>query len=87
MAVLQIIYLAINVIGIVVGLIYFASAAECTIFSNIFTFIHKYFKNIGVAIIAFLIILLMLPALAVVSAVISFTAIYGTYSDVEAKHD
>jgi hypothetical protein len=81
MAVLQIIYLAINVVGIVAGLIYFVTAADCNIFSNIFTFVHKYLKNIVLAIIAILFILLLLPAIAILSAIITFTTIYGAYSD------
>ena len=81
MAILQISYLAINVVGIIAGLIYFITEAECNIFSNIFTFVHKYFKNVGLAIVTILFILLLLPTLTVMSAIITFTAVYGGYSD------
>lgn len=81
MAILQIIYLAINVVGIIAGLIYFISSAEYVIFSNIFTFVYKYFKNVGLAVVIILLILLLLPTIAVMSAIITFTAVYGSYSD------
>ena len=81
MAVLQIIYLAINVVGIVAGLVYFVTAADCDIFSNIFTFVHKYLKNIGLVIVTVLLILLLLPTITVLSAIITFTTTYGAYSD------
>ena len=79
MAVLQIIYLTINIIAMIVGLVYFCSEAEVNLFSNVFTFIRKYFKSVGVIIVAILLISLLLPALAFISAVIAFTMICGTY--------
>jgi hypothetical protein len=85
MAILQIIYLAINVVGIIAGLIYFVSSAECVLFSNIFTFVHKYFKNVGLAIITILFILLLLPTLTVMSAIITFTAVFGGYADFNSE--
>lgn len=81
MLVLQIIYLAINVIGIITSLIYFTAEAECPIFSNLFTFIHKHFKNIGVVVFSILLIILLLPTITFMSAVLAFTVIYGTYTD------
>ena len=85
MAVLQIIYFAINVVGIVAGLIYFVTAADCNIFSNVFTFVHRYLKNIGLAIVTVLLILLLLPTIAVLSAIITFTTVYGAYSDFSSE--
>lgn len=85
MAVLQIIYLAINVIGIVAGSIYFVTAADCNIFSNIFTFVHKYLKNIGLVIVTVLLILLLLPTIAVLSAIITFITVYIAYSDLSSE--
>ena len=85
MAVLQIIYLTINVIGIVAGLIYFVTAADCNIFSNIFTFVHKYLKNIGLAIVTVLLILLLLPTITVLSAIITFITVYVAYSDISSE--
>ena len=79
MAVLQIIYLTINLIGVIVGLVYFCTEAESSFFSNVFTFIRKHFKGVGVIISAILFISLMLPTLAFMSAVVAFTAICGTY--------
>ncbi len=79
MAVLQIIYLAINAIGMIVGLVYFCSEAECNLFSNIFTLVQKYFKNAGVIVFAILLIGLLLPALTFMSVVVAFTMICGTY--------
>lgn len=79
MAVLQIIYLAINIVGIIAGLIYFVSSAECSIFSDLFTFIRKYFKKVGVIITAILLICLLLPTITFMSALIAFVTLYGTY--------
>jgi len=81
MAVLQIIYLAINIVGIIAGLIYFVSGAEVAIFSDLFTFIRKYFKKVGVIITAILLISLLLPTIAFMSAVIAFVLLYGTYAE------
>ena len=83
MAVLQIIYLAINVIGIVAGLIYFIRDTECYIFSDLFSAIHKRFKNVGLCFITLLLIALFIPAIAFLSAAILFITSYGTYSDQE----
>ncbi len=85
MAVLQIIYLAINVIGTIAGIIYFVSSAECDLFSNIFTFVHKYFKNVGLAIATILFVLLLLPTLTVMSVITTFIAVYGNYSDFDSE--
>ena len=81
MVVLQIIYLAINIVGIIAGLIYFVSGAECSIFSDLFTFIRKHFKKVGVIITAILIIGLLLPTIAFMSAVLAFVMLYGTYAE------
>lgn len=83
MAVLQIIYFVINIVGVIAGLIYFASDTECYIFSDIFTFIHRYFKNVGLAIITLLLITLLLPAITFITVAISFITVYDTYSDQE----
>lgn len=81
MAVLQIIYLAINIVGIIAGLIYFVSSAECSIFSDLFTFIRKYFKKVGVIITAILLICLLLPTITFMSALIAFVTLYGIYTE------
>ena len=81
MAILQIIYLAINVISIIVALIYYIGEAETTIFSDLFTFIHKHFKKVGVFITAFVLISILLPTIAFMSALTAFIMIYGTYID------
>jgi Na+-transporting NADH:ubiquinone oxidoreductase subunit NqrB len=81
MVVLQIIYLAVNLVGIGAGLIYFVSGAECSIFSDLFTFIRKYFKKVGVIITAILLIGLLLPTITFMSALIAFVMLYGTYAE------
>ena len=81
MAVLQIIYLAINIVGIIAGLIYFISSAECSLCSDLFTFVRKYFKKVGVVIVALLLIGLLLPTITFMSALIALVTLCGTYME------
>ena len=81
MAVLQIIYLAINIVGIIAGLIYFISGADCSLCSDLFTFVSKYFKKVGVVIVALLLIGLLLPTITFMSALVAFVLLYGTYAE------
>lgn len=81
MAYLQIIYLAINLVGIIVNLVFIAcEGADSPSVSTIFSFISKYFGNIVLAIISILLIILFLPTLTIVSALFAFTSIWGAYS-------
>jgi hypothetical protein len=79
MVILRIIYLVINIIGTTIGLVWL-NRAEDSIISNCFTFISNHFGNIGVVISSILFIALFLPALAIITMVITFMSLVSTYS-------
>ena len=81
MAYLQIIYLVLNLIGIIVNIVFIAcEGADCDIVSTVFSFISKYFGNVILAILGVLLIILFLPTLAVVAAIFAFISLWGAYS-------
>ena len=79
MAILQIIYLIINLIGFAFGLVWFICPPEYTFISDFFTLVAKYLGNFGLIIISILAITLFLPTLAIMTAIITFTMLIGTY--------
>jgi hypothetical protein len=78
MAILQIIYLVINLIGTIIGLVWL-NRAEDSIISSCFTFISNHFGNIGVAIASILFVALFIPAITAISIVITFLSLISTY--------
>jgi hypothetical protein len=79
-AIIQIIYLAINLAGVAINLIWFISDTNSSIISDMYTFISKHFGNVAVVISSIFIIVLFLPTLAVMSAVLTFIMLVSTYS-------
>ena len=80
MAIFQIIYLAINVLGFAFGLTWYVCSSEVTFISDFFTFITKRLGNIGLAAIGILAIALFLPAFTTLTAIIAFTILFSTYA-------
>lgn len=80
MAVLQIVYLAINIVGVVLSLAFFISDTDCSLVSTVFTFVGNRLGNIPLAIISILLIALFIPTLAFMTAVMAFIMLYGTYA-------
>lgn len=81
MAIFQIIYLVINLIGFAFGLVWLTCSPNTSIFSRFFTFVGKRLGNIGLIIAITLLIALFLPALSIMTAIIIFTVLFGTYSN------
>lgn len=81
MAVFQIIYLALNVIGIVAGLIYMFVDSDWSIIDNFFSAVTSFLGKIGCLIVGSLGILLFFPAIAVLTAVMLFIVLVSTCLD------
>ena len=81
MAVLQIIYLVINIIGFAFGLVWFVGPPDNAFISDFFTLIHKYLSNIGLVIVGIFSILLFLPTITLMTSIILFTTLISNYSN------
>ena len=78
-AILQTIYLLVNIIGVTVGLVWFVTAADCFGISQLLTFTKKHFGKIGVVIVGCFVTILFAPAIALVSIIITFITLIGAY--------
>lgn len=81
MAVFQIIYLAINVIGLVASLIYMFIESDWSIIDNFFSTVTRFLGKIGCLIVGSLGILLFFPAIAVFTTIILFFVLVSTCLD------
>ena len=80
-AIFQIIYLAINIIGTVLSLIWFIGEIDCPIISALFDVISKCCGNIGVTILGILLVLLFLPTISIMANIMLLIMIIGTFVD------
>lgn len=80
-AIFQIIYLAINIIGTVLSLIWFIGEIDCPIISALFDAISKCCGNIGVTILGILLVLLFLPTISIMANIMLLIMIIGTFVD------
>lgn len=81
MAVFQIIYLALNVIGLIASLIYTFVESDWSIVDNFFSTVTRALGKIGCLIVGSLGILLFFPAIAVMTAIILFIVLVSTCLD------
>ena len=81
MVVFQIIYLALNVIGLVASLIYMFVESDWSIIDNFFSTVTRSLGKIGCFIVGSLGILLFFPAIAVLTAIILFFVLVSTCLD------
>ena len=80
MAVIQIIYLAINLIGIGIGIAYIYCSDDFTFVADFFSFMSKRLGNIGLAITSTIFIALFIPAISFMAVLFAFIMIWGEYS-------
>lgn len=80
MAVIQIIYLVINLIGIGIGIATIPSSDEFPFIADFFSFIGRRFGNIVLAITGILFIALFIPAISFMSIVFAFLMLWGEHS-------
>ena len=81
MTVFQIIYLTINIIGVIASLIWFIGEIDYPVISNIFTALSRHLGNIGLTIIGTLLIILFIPTISLMSVIMAFIMLVGTYSN------
>lgn len=81
MAVFQIIYLVLNVIGLIASLIYTFVESDWSIVDNFFSTVTGALGKIGCLIVGSLGILLFFPAIAVMTAIILFIVLVSTCLD------
>ena len=79
-AILQNIYLLVNIIGVAVGLVWFVTAADCPFVSTFFTAVRKYLGKPGVFITSTLVVLLLIPSITIMSIILTFTMLLGNYA-------
>ena len=81
MAIFQIIYLALNVIGVVAGLIYTFVESDWSIVDNFFSAVTSSLGKIGCLIVGSIGLLLFFPAIAVLTTIILFIVLVSTCLD------
>ena len=81
LAILQNIYLLINIIGVVIGLYTLFSEAELLFISSFFSFISRRLGNVFLAIISIALILLFIPTLTIMTVLMTFIMLWGEYSN------
>ena len=81
MAIFQIIYLALNVIGVIAGFIYMFVESDWSIVDNFFSTVTSSLGRIGCLIVGSIGILLFFPAIAVMTATLLFIILVSTCLD------
>ena len=81
MAIFQIIYLALNVIGMVAGLIYMFVESDWPIIDTFFSAVTSSLGKIGCLIVGSIGFLLFFPAIAVLTTIILFIVLVSTCLD------
>ena len=80
MVIVQSIYLGLNIVGVLVGLILICNTEKFPVVQTFFGFVEKYLGNIPLVIISILLITLFLPTIAIITAVLIFVLLWGSYS-------
>lgn len=80
MAAIQIFYLAINLIGIGIGLALLPSSDSFPFIADFFSFVRKRFGNIGLVITSIVFIFLFIPTISFMAIVFAFMMIWGEHS-------
>lgn len=80
MAILQIFYLIINIIGVIVSLVWLSSSEDFPIISSLFNFIGSHLGNVVLALSSILLIALFIPAITFIAIMITFTMLFNAYS-------
>ena len=81
LGIIQIIYLAINIIGLIASLCIFSKSEELPIISKLFDFIAGRLGRVALVIASILIISLFLPAIFCTAVFAAFLIFYGSHSD------
>ena len=80
MEILQIVYVAINVVALIFGLIWLLGAQEPKISAYIFSIIRKCLGKVGVILASFILVILTIPAISVLAVIIAFITLIGAYT-------
>ena len=81
MAIFQIIYLAINIIGTIISLVWFIGEIDCPVISILFDGVAKCCGNIGVTSVGILLVLLFIPTISFMTILGLLIMIIGTCLD------
>jgi len=82
LAIIQIIYLAINLFGLGVSIYFICGTTDdFPIVSKLFSFIARHFGKVAFIITGILLTILFLPTIALTAAFITFMWLWGTYWD------
>ena len=81
MAIFQIIYLAINIIGTLASLVWFIGEIDCPIISTLFDAVSKCCGNLGVTLVGILLVLLFIPTISFMTILGLLIMLIGTCFD------
>jgi hypothetical protein len=80
MVIMQIIYLAINLIGTGGCLAFISSSDDFPFVADFFSFIGRRLGNVGLAIISTIVIALFIPTISFMAIVFAFLMLWGEHS-------
>ena len=80
MTIFQIIYLVLNLVGLIVGLAVFTVLDELPFISRFFSFVSNKLGNIPLALAIIFTVVFFIPALSIITAIITMTMLWGEYS-------
>ena len=81
MAIFQIIYLVINIIGTLISLVWFIGEIDCPIISALFDAVAKCCGNLGVTLVGILLVLLFIPTISFMTILGLLIMLIGTCFD------